>query len=65
MINWTDLEGSGRGLILRHYPVIRLEGPKKKTKDLGQYSRSPDRDLKPWPPEYEAGVSSVYLRTFL
>jgi hypothetical protein len=32
MVNWKNLEGSGRGLIVRYYPSIRLEGLKKATK---------------------------------
>jgi hypothetical protein len=35
-----DLVGRGRGLILRYYPGIRLEGPRKTTKNLNQDSRS-------------------------
>jgi hypothetical protein len=31
-----DLEGNGRGLILRCYPYICLEGLKKATKTLSQ-----------------------------
>jgi hypothetical protein len=42
-------------LILRYYPRIRLEGLGKTAKPL-QDSRTPGPDLKPEPPEYEAGV---------
>jgi hypothetical protein len=31
---WKDLEGRGRGLILRYYPGIHLEGLRKTTKTL-------------------------------
>jgi hypothetical protein len=31
-----DMEGSGRGLILRYYPCICLEGLRKATKILSQ-----------------------------
>jgi hypothetical protein len=36
-----DSVGSGRGLIVRYYPGIRLEGLRKMTKNLNQNSRSP------------------------
>jgi hypothetical protein len=49
------LVGSGRGLILRYYPGIRMEGLRKTTKNLTQDSRSARRDLSAVPPEYEAG----------
>jgi hypothetical protein len=49
------VEGSDRGLILRYYPGTCLEGLRKTAKNLGQDIRSPDRDLKPEPPEYETG----------
>jgi hypothetical protein len=52
----TDVEGSGRGLILEHYPSICLEGLRKIIRNLSQDSCSPGQDLKPGPPEYEAGV---------
>jgi hypothetical protein len=51
-----DLEESGRGLILRYYTGISLEGLRKTTKSLSQDSRSPGPYLKPGPPRYEAGV---------
>jgi hypothetical protein len=31
-----EVEGSGRGLILRYYPRICLEGVRKATKNLNQ-----------------------------
>jgi hypothetical protein len=51
-----DVEGSGRGLILRRYPVICLDGLGKITKTLNQDSMSPCRDLNPEHPEYETGA---------
>jgi hypothetical protein len=48
------VDGNGRGLILRYYLGIRLEGLKKATKILSQDRRSLGRDLSPGPPEYEA-----------
>jgi hypothetical protein len=42
-------------LILRYYPRIRLEGFKKITKDLSQYSRSPGR--------VEPGTSRIRSRS--
>jgi hypothetical protein len=50
-----DSEESYSGLILRHYPSIRLEGLRKITRNLSQDSRSPGQDLKPRPPVYENG----------
>jgi hypothetical protein len=50
------LIGSGRGLILRYYPDIRLEVPRKSTKNFSQGSWSSGRDSNPGPPEYEAGL---------
>jgi hypothetical protein len=51
-----DLEGSGRSLILRNYPGIRLEELRKTAKNLSQDSRSPSRDLHPGLTEYKASV---------
>jgi hypothetical protein len=34
MMNWKVLEESGRGLILRYYPGIRLEGLRETTDTL-------------------------------
>jgi hypothetical protein len=56
-----DLEGSGRGLILKYYSGIRVEGLRKTTKDLSQDSRFPVWDLSPGPPKYEAGVLTALL----
>jgi hypothetical protein len=56
-----DLKGSSLGLILRYCPDIHLEGLKK-PQNLCQDSRSLGRDLKPGPPEYEAGVLSIRPR---
>jgi hypothetical protein len=51
-----DLEGKGRGLILRYSPDIFVEGLGKITKNFYQGSQSPNRDLNPGPFEYEAWV---------
>jgi hypothetical protein len=56
------LEGSGRGLILRYYPGIRLDGLRKTTTKFNQGSRSPSRKLNLGPPEYEAGVLATRPR---
>jgi hypothetical protein len=42
-----------------YYPGIFLEGLRKTTKNLSQSSRSPDRDINPEPPEYEAHVNHL------
>jgi hypothetical protein len=52
----SELQESGRGLIIRFYLRIRLEGLRKTTKNLGHDSRSRGRDLNPGSPVYEAGV---------
>jgi hypothetical protein len=51
-----DLEGSGRGPILKFYPSIRLEGLGKITKILNKYSLCLGRGLKPRPLEYEPRI---------
>jgi hypothetical protein len=51
-----DLVGSGRGLILRYYPGIRLEGLRKTTKKWVRLAGRRSRKCNPVPPEYEAGV---------
>jgi hypothetical protein len=58
------MKGSGRGLILRYYPGICLEGLREITENLSQDSRSSCRDLKPGLPEYEAGVLTTRKRLF-
>jgi hypothetical protein len=57
-----DLEGSDRGLILRHYPGFRLEGLGRNTENLCQYRRSPCRNLNPGPSKYEAGMLTTRPR---
>jgi hypothetical protein len=52
----SELEESGRGLIIRFYLGIHLEGLRKTTKNLGHDSRSRGRDLNSGSPVYEAGV---------
>jgi hypothetical protein len=39
--------GSGRGVILRYYPGIRLEGRRKSTNTLYQDSRTPGLRIEP------------------
>jgi hypothetical protein len=51
-----DVEGSSRGLILRYYPEIYLQGLKKTTKTLSQDSRYTGRGYRSLPPEYEVGM---------
>jgi hypothetical protein len=50
------LVGRVRGLILRYYPGIRVEGLRKTTKNLNQDSRSPGS-------RFEAGTSQIRSRT--
>jgi hypothetical protein len=51
-----NVEGSGRGPVLRYYPGICLEGLRKTTKNLSQNNQFPGRDFNPGPPEYEIRV---------
>jgi hypothetical protein len=55
MMDWLGFVESGRGVILRYYPGIRLEGLRKITKNLSQASRSPG-------PRFEAGTSRIRSR---
>jgi hypothetical protein len=55
-MNW---KGSGRGLILRYYPPIRMVGLKRTTKTSIRVAGRQGRDLNPRPPKYEAGVNNV------
>jgi hypothetical protein len=55
-MNYKGYERTRKWHNLRYYPGICLEGLRKTTKKLSQDSQSPDRDLKPGPPKYEAGV---------
>jgi hypothetical protein len=50
------LVGSGRGIILKYYPGIRLEGLRRTTKTSIRIAGRRGRDMNPGPPEYEAGV---------
>jgi hypothetical protein len=62
VIGWwigKDLEDSGRGLILSYYLP---GGTEKNYENLRQDSRSPGRDLNPWPSEYEAGLLTTRPR---
>jgi hypothetical protein len=47
LLNGKDLEGSGRGVIVRYYPSARLERLEETTKTLSKNSESPGRDLSP------------------
>jgi hypothetical protein len=59
------VEGSGRGLIYSTNPAVGLGGLRKTTKNLGQDSWSPGRDLNPGPPEYETGVLTTRSRRWV
>jgi hypothetical protein len=57
------MEGNSRGVILRHFPSIYLEGLRKTTKTSVRIAgRSLCRDLNPGPPKYEAGVLTTRQR---
>jgi hypothetical protein len=66
----SDLVGSGHGLVLRHYPGIRLEGLGKTTKNLNQDSWSLGPRIEPgtfWIRNGcgNGGASHVYIVTEL
>jgi hypothetical protein len=53
------MKGFGRKRSWPNFKVLPRKssgGTKEKQETLSQDSRSPGRDLKPGPPEYEAGV---------
>jgi hypothetical protein len=60
-MNWEGGGEKKKWRNLRYYLSICSEGLRKTTKNLVQDSRSPGRDLNPWPPEHEAGVLSIRL----
>jgi len=49
-------EGRGRGLILRYFAGIHLEGLKKTTKTSVRIAYHQAKIFNPGPPEYEEGV---------
>jgi hypothetical protein len=51
-----DFVGNGRGLILRYYADIRLEGLRKITRNLVSIAGDRGRNSNPEPPEYKARV---------
>jgi hypothetical protein len=57
-----DLVGSDRGLILRYYPGIRLEGLRKTTKNSIKTAGRRGRESSPELPGYEAGVLTTRPR---
>jgi hypothetical protein len=57
-----DLVGRGRGLILRQYPGICLEGLRKATENLSQQMWSPGPRIEPGPPDYEIGGITTFCR---
>jgi hypothetical protein len=58
----TNIEGIGRGLILRYCSEIFLEGPSKTTKNISQDNLSTGRDLNPESSKYIAGVLTTRPR---
>jgi hypothetical protein len=68
MIGWIiNSKGCGRKRSppnFGYYPGICREGLRKTMKNLSQDTRSPSRDLKPGPPEYEAGVLTTRPRRY-
>jgi hypothetical protein len=62
MMNW---KGFGRKLLWPDFKVLSQHsrgGTEENHKTRSQYRRSPGRDLKPGPLEYEAGMSTTRPR---
>jgi hypothetical protein len=57
------VEGSGRSLIFKVLSQYLPGGLLKTTKNISHDFRCPGRDLKPGPPEHEAGVSVNHSTT--
>jgi hypothetical protein len=55
------MEGTGHVLTLRYYLSICLEGLRNTVNSLSQDSQSLGQDLNPVPPEFEAGVLTIWL----
>jgi hypothetical protein len=55
-MNWKGYGRKRSWPNLRLFPIICLGELSKTTKNLNQNRQSPDRDLNPGPPEYEAVV---------
>jgi hypothetical protein len=62
MMNCKGYGRKGSWLNSKDYPGIRLEGLRKTTKTLNQYTQSPGRESNPKPPEYEIGVLTTRPR---
>jgi hypothetical protein len=56
------MKGSDCCLTLRYDASIFVEGIRKSMRYLSKDNRSPVRDLKAGPPEYEAGILAVRPR---
>jgi hypothetical protein len=61
MINLKGYATKRSWPILAYCTDIHLEELRYTTINLSHYSRSPGRDLKPSPPEYEAGMLTTQL----
>jgi hypothetical protein len=62
MINWKTSDRKRSWPNLRYYHGILLKGLWKTKKNLIQVNRSPSRDSKQEPFEYEAGVLTIRPR---
>jgi hypothetical protein len=58
MMDWKE---NDRGLTLRYYTGIRLEGLRKTAKNFSKDSWSQGSDLNPGPPENEPGVLTTQV----
>jgi hypothetical protein len=56
IMNWKQRGRKWSWTNLRYYPSIWLEGLRKTTKDLNNYTWSLGQDLNSRPPEYKAAV---------
>jgi hypothetical protein len=58
MINWKGFGRKRSWPVLRYYPGIRLEGPRKTSKPSIRIAGRRGRDLNPGPPEYEGVLAT-------
>jgi hypothetical protein len=61
MMNWKGCGMKWPWSNLKYYPGICLEGLRKTAKNLSLDSLSLGRDMRPGPPEYDAGVLHTQL----
>jgi hypothetical protein len=67
MISKYELKRSWKEAVVAYCKVLRHSpgGTKENHKDLSKESQSPDRDLKPGPPEYKADVLTTRPQCYI